>query len=411
MSSPAGAGGSGATGSTASVFTPGYQQQIDQNLLIPAFQNVWQPVGTDITQTPAGQVYPQAQSLAQMSASNPAFDTMLGGAMYPSTTGDPYNIYAQGTTGAGTLAQGGTSAAAAATSPIYQDQVNAIVGSPYYNLYAQPAAQYGAGMMSTGAGLGMAGVPMSMGGANQLYGAAGQVLNQAFDPQQALYNQTANQVSQQQQAANAMAGLGSTPYGASVAGNTMGNFNTQWQNQQLGRMTQGLSAAMPALQAAPQMVYGAGQELGTLGQQMYQAGQLPTQALLSNLTGQQQIQAGQNTAAATGLPAAVSALGGGQTVYGQALANLLGGTQSGYNAYNTQSVNALNSLNSLVNLGNNQYLLPQQSLNNALSYLGLGQNASQISGNLGQMGQNQLQNSMSGLGQIAGMATSIIPGS
>jgi hypothetical protein len=40
-----------------------------------------------------------------------------------------------------------------------------------------------------------------------------------------------------------MSGLASTPYGASVAGGAYGNFQNQWQNQQLGREAQAAGAA------------------------------------------------------------------------------------------------------------------------------------------------------------------------
>lgn len=70
-------------------------------------------------------------------------------------------------------------------------------------------------------------------GANSGY--ASQILQQGFDPQQALYNQQYQQTIDQQNAINAMYGLGSSPYGAGVTGQVGNNFNLNWQNQQLGR--------------------------------------------------------------------------------------------------------------------------------------------------------------------------------
>ena len=72
---------------------------------------------------------------------------------------------------------------------------------------------------------------------------ASQITNTAFDPQSALYNRTLQQTTDQQQAANAMAGVSGSPYGAGVTNTALSNFNIGWQNQQLNRQTQGASAA------------------------------------------------------------------------------------------------------------------------------------------------------------------------
>ena len=75
-----------------------------------------------------------------------------------------------------------------------------------------------------------------------LYGAgtsalpyAQQILQTGFDPQNALYNRTQQQVQDQTLSGLAMTGTASTPYGASVLGQTDSNFNIDWQNQQLSR--------------------------------------------------------------------------------------------------------------------------------------------------------------------------------
>lgn len=68
-----------------------------------------------------------------------------------------------------------------------------------------------------------------------------QLLNYAFDPNNALYARTAQQVSDAQQAANSAAGIANTPYGAGIAGQTATNFNIDWQNNQLQRAISGLA--------------------------------------------------------------------------------------------------------------------------------------------------------------------------
>jgi hypothetical protein len=98
------------------------------------------------------------------------------------------------------------------------------------NAYGQ-----GANLQGTGQGVINAG--------NSLVPYASAIMQTAFDPQQALYNQTLQQTTDQQQAANAMAGVSGSPYGAGVTNTALQNFNINWQNQQLGREATGASAA------------------------------------------------------------------------------------------------------------------------------------------------------------------------
>jgi hypothetical protein len=113
-------------------------------------------------------------------------------------------------------------------------------------------------------------IPQLQGAANNLTGAAqstlpyaNQALQAGFDPQNALYNRTQQQVQDQANAINAMYGLSSSPYGAGVANQAMSNFNIDWQNQQLARQGQGAQTAGNIAQTAAGE-YGAG--LGYLGQ-------------------------------------------------------------------------------------------------------------------------------------------------
>ena len=104
------------------------------------------------------------------------------------------------------------------TSPNMANQAfNAQYNNPYAGGYQQAAGQAGQ-MYDQGA---QAGYNNGMNG----YGAANQVLNTAFDPQNALYNQTANNLMNQTNAQQALRGLGNSPQGAQEAGTTLGNFN------------------------------------------------------------------------------------------------------------------------------------------------------------------------------------------
>lgn len=117
-----------------------------------------------------------------------------------------------------------------------------------------------------------------LGQSQQLAGGLQQAGQQAyqsgFDPQNALYNQQFQQTTDQANAVNSMYGLGSSGAGAGVTQQAQQNFNTNWENQQLGRQTQGLSAMQGADQSASGILgtgYGGAQtglnSAGTLGSQ------------------------------------------------------------------------------------------------------------------------------------------------
>ena len=136
--------------------------------------------------------------------------------------------------------------------------------------------------------------PMAASGAQSLYASGqnalpygAQALATAFDPQNALYNRTQQQVTDQTQAALASAGLGSSPYGAGVAGQTASNFNIDWQNAQLQRQAQGAQTYGTISHAAGADFTGAA-GLGQISTAATnQAGQLPYAAYGQN---QQNIQ-------------------------------------------------------------------------------------------------------------------------
>jgi hypothetical protein len=217
--------------------------------------------------------------------------------------------------------QGVANQVGSTVQPLYQQSLNAQQGIDY-SQYLQGAQQ--AGQAYTGLA-GLAGQQANMyGGAAQtaqgqqqnLYGNANQVAQTAFDPQNALYDRTQQQLSDQVNAGQAMRGLGVSPVGGSEYNQAMSNFNIDWQNQQLARQTQGIQAQAAGSQAGAQQGTLAGADLaaqlsaqGQVPSYLQQAGQVPT-------TAQQYV---------AGMPATNAA--SYQTNMGQ-LANLYGGVQN-----------------------------------------------------------------------------------
>ena len=326
MGSPAGAGGSGQGGT---VYTPANQPLVDQ-----AWQNTVLPLYNASANggagTPAGVNYPIAQNAVTSGLLNPA-------------------TQAQATAGAGAAGNIGTGAL-----PTVASLTQAGGSNPYYD-EAALAAQQGAAIGGQGA--------------TNLAAGANQTLSTAYDPQGALFNRTQQQTLDQSNAVNAMSGVASTPYGASVTGNNLSNFDINWQNNQLSRQQTGLASAGSALPIAS--------SLATT------SGAAPSSTYNTNISNEQsQIASGLTNATSASTAAALP-----------------------YNTGATIANNTTSGLTNLTNLGNNQYLLPEQVLNNLQSYLGLGQTASMNSISAGQTGLNELGGALNGVGSLLGGAT------
>jgi hypothetical protein len=108
-----------------------------------------------------------------------------------------------------------------------------------------------------GAGLGTAGALNAYGAGANLYGLGGPTIATAFDPQNALYNRTLGQTQEQTLANLTNAGLATSPFGQSVLGNTLGNFNIDWQNAQQARQLAGINALTQMYPQAANMQQGA----------------------------------------------------------------------------------------------------------------------------------------------------------
>lgn len=400
MPSPASAGGSGANGT---VFTPP-----NQGAAAGAFGDILAPLagisGNAGAGTPGAWAYPQAQGYVPQSydlvqqfltgfpGSTPSvFDQSMNRGIDSAITAS--DLYGQGfggiynsipglTAGAGAGLQYAPQLIGQAFNPMYGQAVDAAANNPFY-----PQALSGA---QQGASLGA-------GGANSLYGAGQGILQQGFDPQGALFGRSQQQLLDQSNAVNAMSGVAGSPYGAGLTSRALGDFDLNWQNGLLSRMQGAAGAASPLFQAAPGMAYN--------------AGQMPSQAYMGHIGDILKALQAQGAAGVQGAQGLGSLLSGAGAGLGQAQ-NLLGSTTgglatSGMLPYQTGATIANNAVTGLGNqqglltgateLGNNQYLLPMQVLNQLQNYLTGGRNASQLSANIGQQGFNQTSQGFGGL--------------
>jgi hypothetical protein len=181
------------------------------------------------------------------------------------------------------------------TAP-YLAAVGGMISNPYATQTQQGVGQVANGMATQGMNL--------YNTANNtgayipgLMSAANATMNTAFDPQNALYNRTLGQVTQQNNAGQAARGLAMSPVGAELSNQANSNFNIDWQNAQLGRQTQGLSAYGNAAgqasnlgktQAALAQTGGALQQQGAMMPYNFYQGN--TSAYQGNLTAAQQAQ-------------------------------------------------------------------------------------------------------------------------
>lgn len=241
------------------------------------------------------------------------------------------------------------------------NQANALLGSNYdYASQQMQHAQQQQQLFQQGLG----NVQQSTG---NLYGGGNQILQTALDPQNALYDRTAQQITDQSRAAQYARGIQSSPLGASVESNALGNFNIDWQNQQLARQAQGLQSAAGAYGSA------GGQYTGYL-----------------NAINQNNLQNTQNISSAQ-----QNAFGLGQQVAGAVQTGAQIPYQTNQNIYGNQN-QALQNYQ-----GNNQQYFQglNQLQSNDLGYLNFGQGAQNQAFNQNAYSNQQNQNA---IGQISG---------
>jgi len=364
-----GAGGSGSSGGSPTVYLPP-----GQDVAAKTWADILNPLagvaGNAGAGTPGAWAYPQSQSLyptgynqvSQFLTGSPygptLYDQNMGTAVGSAT--NAYNNFLP-TYGAVTGAIPGLVGGATAGMP-YLPQTLENAFSPYYGTMVQAAADNPL-------------YPQAMTGASQAAAYGGQgaqdMMTQAralmmsgFDPQAGLYNRGQQQLLDKSNAVNAMSGL-SGPYAAGVTSNALGNYDINWQNQQLGRQTQAAQASSPLYTGATNLAYG--------------SAQMPNQVYMKQISDVLAALEAQNRAGQSG----VSSYGGMIDAIGRGLTGGLG--------------NLNNMLTSGVNIGNQQYTLPMEVMNQLAKYMGLGQTASGINDQLGRSAFNQQASGIGGL--------------
>lgn len=197
----------GGSSQAPSPYQPTGQPQADQN-----YQTLTNSALPWATGVPASTI-PQAQTAATNVVNNP--------------------YYAQAQAGAQTAATQATSQVAPSQFQGVQALTSAgQAGTPLTAQTTQGASLAPADLQAI-----LAAIPGLTGG----MGAANQLLQTGFDPQNALYNQQAQQTQSNSNATNAMYGLSQSPYGAGVANQNQTNFNIDWQNAQEQRQATALA--------------------------------------------------------------------------------------------------------------------------------------------------------------------------
>ena len=192
-----------------------------------------------------------------------------------------------------------------------------------------------------------AGANFAANNAQGLATAGQQVWNTALDPQQALYNRTLNQITQQDNAQQAARGLTMSPVGQELSNQATSNFNIDWQNQQLQRQLSGLQGLGSAYGGATNMgiagsnlMNSAANNAGLAASAPLQIGSAATQAPLGLLNSAYPILNAGNAANAAQAGLGMQYMGVGQS-----------GAGLGLNAAFGQAPYAANGLNSLGQLG------------------------------------------------------------
>jgi hypothetical protein len=385
-SAPAGSSGSG-TGSTANVFTPAGQPAAGDKL-----NSIISGLPTTASGTPAGQYYPLAQDfLANYITGNTGQDQMITGAQtasdfttstaFPQTTSDSAALSKD----AQSVLPYSQTALTNANDPQYTTNVTAAEKNPYYAPALKGAQQ--------AADIGTA-------GASTLASDANQTLNTAYDPQGALYKQGQTGALDYANVANSMSGVSGTPYGSSVSANALTNYDLNWQDKQLSRQEGALKSADTALTDASKLAY--------------TSSGYPSSVYTKNITDINAALKARDAASLTGAETSSSILGQAGTadataasLDSAALKDLSTYTSLPYNTNTKIADTNLTGINDVTNLGNSANTSLQQTVSDLESYLGLGQSASKISGDLGATGLSELSSATQGIGSAASTANTL----
>jgi hypothetical protein len=455
-----GGSGAGSGGSAPNIYQPygetnqdtNFQQQ--QNYITG--QSPWQTLSPEYAATSTGMYGDPNANWAQTAANNAG---ILANSQAVNALGTQNTLNATGNSGIQAGSGLWDQSRVAASSPLYGAALEGSgvgggmlqqgAGQDYANAGAlMPQAQYGASRdYSNAAGLMPfarqqigATLPYATQNAGNLQGAGNAVLNTAFDPQNALYNQLFQQNTDQTRAGLEARGLDTSATGQGIENDSNQRFNIAWQNAQLGRQAQGLSSTEGAYgqgQSGLQAAYGQGLSglsgaastaaglyaqglsgvgdaastaaglYGTAGNQYAAGSALPYQLQQQNLNNQ----IGQYGAIGQGQAGYGNMVGQGFT-YGNQAVGLE--QQSGALPYQTSQGIYANRGNALNNYEQSylQAMTPyQQSAQNSLQYMGLGVNAgnaySQAAARSWGQGQQQNQNIGAGISGLINQGPSL----
>jgi len=249
-------------------------------------------------------------------------------------------------TGASQLLQGGQS-----IQNIAQPGYSSLYAGATNNPYASGAQNVAGQVAGLGQGVGTS----EIGAGQSLQTLSGQlgsyipgVLSSGFDPNSALYNQQQQTNQAQQQAINAANGVAGSPYGAGLTGQSNQNFNLNWQAQEQARQLAALSGA---------------------------SGLASTQSGLSQA---------------------------GAGLEGQGLGTIQSSGMLPNQTYNANQQNIAQMLNALVSGDTSAFGLTQQGVTDQATYLGIGQNATQLADQAAAQNNALITQGLSGLGSLLG---------
>jgi hypothetical protein len=152
-----------------------------------------------------------------------------------------------------------------------QQSMNPFYAQSFTNQYYNPGAPGYAQGADQASQLYGSMVPGTMDAAGRMFNTGNAIGDMGLDPRQSQYNRARDQLTENVRSGEYARGITMTPYGAAVEGGALGQFQNDWQNQQLQRA---LSAGRGQAQA-----YQGGAGLGnTAGQMQLTAAQLPFQA-------------------------------------------------------------------------------------------------------------------------------------
>lgn len=220
--------------------------------------------------------------------------------------------------------------------PQYEQATQNLYNNPYAQGAQQGAVQAGQMGQAAGQNAFTGGLAQQQAGM-QVLPYAQNIAQTAFDPQNALYARTLQQLQDQTRASEAARGVAMSPYGAGVENKALSDFNIDWQGTQLGRQATGA---------------------GAIGSLLSSGGNAINQGAAAQSTG--------------------------ANVFNQ-------GSAMPYNTAQGIGQGQQQAISSLFQGGSQAQGLAQAPIQDYMQYLGLGNQAGGVANQLGQLGLNQAQ--------------------